>query len=91
MPYDTAVSVMSGQLGEAVRMPGGYWINRCHRPLVDSDMHEWLYVGGLVSIEVAVERPGSLGSTGGPTPDGARITITYQVPTSGTDEGCTSS
>ena len=79
---------MSGQLGPAVRLPDGVWINRCHRPLVTSDHDDWPYVGNLVSIEVLVERPGSPTSTGGPTPDGARITITYQVPTSGTDEGC---
>jgi hypothetical protein len=57
VPYDTAVSVMSGQLGSAVRMPEGVWINRCHPPLVTIDHHDWLYVGSLMSIEVMVERP----------------------------------
>jgi hypothetical protein len=86
VPYETAVSVMSAQLGSAVRR-NGVWINRCGRPLVTSDLHRWLYVGNLESVNVIVERPGSRSSTGGPTPDGARITIGYQLPATPKDMG----
>jgi len=87
--YDTAVSVMSAQLGSAVRR-NGVWINRCGRAVVTSDLHSWLYVGNLESIGVIVERPGSRSSTGGPTPDGARITVSYQLPATPEDMGgCT--
>jgi hypothetical protein len=90
VPYETAVSVMSAQLGSAVHR-NGVWINRCGRPLVTSGLHSWLYVGNLESINVIVERPGSRSSTGGPTPDGARITISYQLPATSKDMGgCTS-
>jgi hypothetical protein len=78
--YDAAVRAMSYELGHQVRMPDGSSLNRCREPTTTSDMHEWVFVGAGMSIEVIVQPPGSPSSTGGPTPDGQRISIVYRSP-----------
>jgi hypothetical protein len=57
------------------------WINRC-QALVTDEYHDWLFVGDGVSIMVLVNRPESK--------SGARIDISYEMPTTPSDVGgCT--
>ena len=73
--YDDAVRAMDLQLGQAVITPQGNWINRCTNGLVTYDYHQWLYVGGLASIQVLARRAGF-------------IDISYEVPVTATEKGC---